>query len=96
VFLAAAKVGGILANSRYPADFIGDNLAIQLNVIQASWKYGVKKLEFLGSSCIYPKFAPQPITEDNHLFLAAGADQRMVCNRQNCRAQAVSGLPAAV
>jgi GDP-L-fucose synthase len=67
VFLAAAKVGGILANSRYPADFIADNLAIELNVIQAAWKHGVKKLEFLGSSCIYPKFAPQPISEESLL-----------------------------
>ncbi len=64
VFLAAAKVGGILANSTYPADFIRDNLAIQLNVIDAAWRYGVKKLEFLGSSCIYPKLAPQPIKEE--------------------------------
>ncbi|HEX4809681.1 MAG TPA: GDP-L-fucose synthase [Bryobacteraceae bacterium] len=67
VFLAAAKVGGILANSRFPVDFIRDNLAIQLNVIEAAWKYGVKKLEFLGSSCIYPKFAPQPIREESLL-----------------------------
>jgi GDP-L-fucose synthase len=67
VFLTAAKVGGILANSRYPADFIGDNLAIELNVIQAAWRHGVKKLQFLGSSCIYPKFAPQPISEDSLL-----------------------------
>jgi GDP-L-fucose synthase len=64
VFLAAAKVGGILANSTYPADFIRDNLSIQLNVIDAAWRYGAKKLEFLGSSCIYPKFAPQPIREE--------------------------------
>ncbi len=64
VFLAAAKVGGILANSTYPADFIRDNLVIQLNVIDAAWRYGVKKLEFLGSSCIYPKLAPQPIKEE--------------------------------
>jgi GDP-L-fucose synthase len=67
VFLAAAKVGGILANSRYPAEFISDNLAIQLNVIQSAWKHGVQKLEFLGSSCIYPKFAPQPIKEETLL-----------------------------
>ncbi|MGC2659182.1 MAG: GDP-L-fucose synthase [Bryobacteraceae bacterium] len=67
VFLAAAKVGGILANSRYPAEFISDNLAIQLNVIQAAHCHGVKKLEFLGSSCIYPKFAPQPIPEESLL-----------------------------
>jgi GDP-L-fucose synthase len=64
VFLAAGKVGGILANSTYPVDFIRDNLAIQLNVIDAAWRHGTKKFEFLGSSCIYPKFAPQPIKEE--------------------------------
>jgi GDP-L-fucose synthase len=64
VFLAAAKVGGILANDTYPADFIIDNLLIQANVIRASYNYGVKKLMFLGSSCIYPKLAPQPIKEE--------------------------------
>ncbi len=67
VFLAAAKVGGILANSTYPADFLRDNLAIELNVIDAAWRYGVTKLEFLGSSCIYPKFAPQPMREESLL-----------------------------
>jgi GDP-L-fucose synthase len=67
VFLAAAKVGGILANSRYPADFIRDNLAIELNVIDSSWQHGVRKLEFLGSSCIYPKLAPQPLSEESLL-----------------------------
>lgn len=64
VFLAAAKVGGILANSTYPADFLRDNLDIQSNVIDAAYRSGVKKLEFLGSSCIYPKLAPQPIREE--------------------------------
>lgn len=64
VFLAAAKVGGILANSKQPAEFLRDNLAIQTNVIHAAWKHGVRKLMFLGSSCIYPKFAPQPIREE--------------------------------
>lgn len=64
VFLAAAKVGGILANSTYPADFIRINLQIQLNVIDAAYRNGVKKLLFLGSSCIYPKYAPQPIREE--------------------------------
>jgi GDP-L-fucose synthase len=64
VFLAAAKVGGIGANSRYPADFLFDNLAIQNNVIDSAWHHGVTKLEFLGSSCIYPKFAPQPLKEE--------------------------------
>ena len=63
VILAAAKVGGIHANSTYPADFIRDNLLIQTNVIDAAHKAGVAKLVFLGSSCIYPKFAPQPIQE---------------------------------
>lgn len=64
VFLAAAKVGGILANSTYPAEFIYDNLVLQNNVIQSAWKHGVEKLLFLGSSCIYPKLAPQPIKEE--------------------------------
>ena len=64
VFLAAARVGGILANATYPADFLRDNLAIQLNVISAAHRHGVRKLLFLGSSCIYPKFAPQPIREE--------------------------------
>ena len=64
VFLAAAKVGGILANSASPADFLYDNLAIQTNVIHAAWQHGAQKLLFLGSSCIYPKLAPQPIKED--------------------------------
>lgn len=64
VFLAAGKVGGIQANSAYPADFIYDNLAIQLNVIDAARRNRVRKLEFFGSSCIYPKLAPQPIGEE--------------------------------
>ena len=63
VFLAAAKVGGILANSRYPADFLYDNLALELNVLRAAQQSGVKKLLFLGSSCIYPRLAPQPMPE---------------------------------
>jgi GDP-L-fucose synthase len=64
VFLAAAKVGGILANSTYPADFLYENMMIEANIIEASYRTGVGKLMFLGSSCIYPKFAPQPIPED--------------------------------
>lgn len=64
VYLAAAKVGGIYANNTYPADFIYDNLMVQTNVIHQAFKGGVKKLLFLGSSCIYPKLAPQPMTED--------------------------------
>ena len=64
VFLAAAKVGGILANSEAPAEFLYNNMSIQNNVIQAAYEFGVKKLAFLGSSCIYPKLAPQPIKEE--------------------------------
>mgnify|MGYP001499458361 FL=1 len=67
VFLAAAKVGGIGANSEYPADFIHDNLMIQTNVIDSAYRCGVKKLVFLGSSCIYPKYPKMPITEDQLL-----------------------------
>jgi GDP-L-fucose synthase len=64
VFVAAAKVGGIMANNNYKADFLTENLQIQTNIIQQSYNFGVRKLLFLGSSCIYPKFATQPITED--------------------------------
>jgi GDP-L-fucose synthase len=64
VFLCAAKVGGILANDTYPADFIRENLEIQTNVIIAAWRYGVKRLLFLGSSCVYPRDCPQPIREE--------------------------------
>ncbi len=67
VFLAAAKVGGIHANNTYPAEFLYDNLMIEANVIHAAHRFGVEKLLFLGSSCIYPKFAPQPIREDSLL-----------------------------
>ncbi len=67
VFLAAAKVGGIVANNSFPAEFIRDNLAMQSNVIHGSYLAGVKRLLFLGSSCIYPKLAPQPLREDSLL-----------------------------
>ena len=67
VVLAAAKVGGILANSTYPVDFLSDNLRIQVNVMDAALEHGVERLMFLGSSCIYPKMAPQPIREDSLL-----------------------------
>ena len=70
VFLAAARVGGIHANATYPADFIRDNLIIQTNVIHAAWHAGVRKLCFLGSSCIYPRLAPQPMREE---YLLTGA-----------------------
>ncbi len=64
VVLAAAKVGGIMANSTYPVDFLSDNIRVQTNVIDAALAHGVERLLFLGSSCVYPKFAPQPIPED--------------------------------
>lgn len=67
VFLAAAKVGGIFANNTYPADFIRDNLILQTNIIEASYRNGVDRLLFLGSSCIYPKLAPQPMPESSLL-----------------------------
>jgi GDP-L-fucose synthase len=67
VFLAAAKVGGIYANNTYPAEFIYQNLMIESNIIHASYRHGVKKLMFLGSSCIYPKYAPQPMKEEHIL-----------------------------
>ncbi len=67
VVLAAAKVGGILANSESPADFLLENIKIQTNVIETSWRFGVKRLLFLGSSCIYPKYAEQPILEESLL-----------------------------
>jgi GDP-L-fucose synthase len=70
VLLAAARVGGIQANDSRPADFIRDNLQIEVNVIDAAWRHGVKKLLFLGSSCIYPKLAPQPLREE---YLLTGA-----------------------
>lgn len=64
VFLAAAKVGGIAANQEAPADFMWENMTLQMNVIHAAWRNGCKKLEFLGSSCIYPRMAPQPMKKD--------------------------------
>ena len=63
VFLAAAKVGGIVANQEALADFMYDNMTLEMNVIHSAWKNGCKKLEFLGSSCIYPRMAPQPMKE---------------------------------
>jgi GDP-L-fucose synthase len=95
VFLAAAKVGGILANSSYPAEFIFQNLQIQANIIESAYRTGVDRLLFLGSSCIYPKFAAQPIREDSLLSGAleptnrayavakiAGIEMCRACNRQ--------------
>ena len=90
VVLAAAKLGGIHANSAYPADFLLDNLKIQTNVIETAWRAGVRRLLFLGSSCIYPKFAEQPIREEA-LLAGPGAQQRLVCNSQDRRSQALCG-----
>ena len=93
VFLAAAKVGGIHANSTYPADFIFSNMQIQMNIIHESWKYKVKKLLFLGSSCIYPKHAPQPMPESallsgyleptNEAYAIAKISGIMMCQSYN-------------
>ena len=93
VFLAAAKVGGILANSTYPADFIRENLVVQTNVIDSAHRADVKKLLFLGSSCIYPKFAPQPIQEKslmtgaleetNHAYAVAKIAGIFMCRAYN-------------
>src|SRR4029079_15263043 len=64
VYVAAAKVGGILANNTYPAEFIYENLMVEANIVNEAWRAGVKKLLFLGSSCIYPRLAPQPMAEN--------------------------------
>ena len=78
VFLAAAKVGGIVANQEALADFMYDNMTLEMNVIHSAWKNGCKKLEFLGSSCIYPRMAPQPMKEN---CLLTGDDLKVT----NCR-----------
>ena len=95
MFLAATKVGGILANDIRPAEFSRDNLEIEINVIDASYRNGVKRLLFLGSSCVYPKMAPQPIKEESlltgtleptnrayALAKSAGSEMCWSCNRQ--------------
>lgn len=105
VFVAAAKVGGIMANNNYKADFLTENLQIQTNLIQQSYNFGVKKLLFLGSSCIYPKFATQPITEDqlmtgpleptNDAYAIAKIAGIMMCQayRQQYNFNAISLMP---
>lgn len=105
IFLAAAKVGGILANDTFPADFLYDNLIIEANIIHSAWKAGVEKLMFLGSSCIYPKFAPQPITEDalmtgpleptNEWYAIAKIAGIKLCDayRKQHRVDFISGMP---
>ena len=92
VILAAARVGGIGANAAYPADFIYDNLMIECNVIHEAFRAGAPKLLFLGSSCIYPKAAPQPMAEQRPADRAARADQRALCDRQDRGHQAVRKL----
>ena len=96
VFMAAAKVGGIVANDTYPADFIRDNLVIQTNVIDAAYRNGTRKFCFLGSSCIYPRLAPQPMTRGVAADRTARADERVVCRRQDRRHQDVPGVRASV
>jgi GDP-L-fucose synthase len=105
VFVAAAKVGGIMANNNYKAEFLTENLQIQTNIIQQSYNFGVKKLLFLGSSCIYPKFATQPITEDqlmtgpleptNDAYAIAKITGIMMCQayRQQYGFNAISLMP---
>lgn len=105
VIVAAAKVGGILANSRFPADFLYDNLVIETNVIEGSFRAGVSKLLFLGSSCIFPKFAPQPIVEEalltgaleptNQWYAIAKIAGIKLCQafRQQHGADFISGMP---
>ena len=105
VIIAAAKVGGILANSKYPAQFLLDNLKIQNNLIENSWQTGVKRLLFLGSSCIYPKFANQPIKEEalltgqleetNHWYAIAKISGIKLCEalRKQYNFDAISLMP---
>ena len=105
VFVAAAKVGGIMANNNYKADFLTENLRIQTNIIDSSYRWGVEKLLFLGSSCIYPKFATQPITEDqlmtgaleptNDAYAIAKIAGIMICQayRQQHGFNAISLMP---
>ena len=83
--LAAAKVGGIQANSKYPVEFIRDNLLIQTNVIDACYEFGVKRLLFLGSSCIYPKLMSAADSRGVFVDRAAGADESSLRDREDCR-----------
>ena len=91
VFLAAAKVGGILANNTYRANFIYENIQIQNNIIHYSYKYGVKKLLFLGSSCIYPKNAPQPLKEE---YLLTGKSDICILTNDNAFKFSSTGIDA--
>lgn len=105
VFLAAARVGGIMANSLYPADFMYENIMMEMNVIHAAFENGVKKLEFLGSSCIYPRLAPQPMKEDclltssleqtNEAYALAKISGLRYCSYlvRQCKADYISVMP---
>lgn len=105
VFLAAARVGGIMANSLYPADFMYENMMMEMNVIHAAFENGVKKLEFLGSSCIYPRLAPQPMKEDclltssleqtNEAYALAKISGLRYCSYlvRQCKADYISVMP---
>ena len=88
---AAAKVGGILANNDYPYQFLMENMQIQNNLIDASLQQGVEKFIFLGSSCIYPKFAKQPLKEEYSTYRFFGANQPMVCSGQNIWSDGLQG-----
>lgn len=90
VFLSAATVGGIMANSTYPAEFIYENLMIEANVIHAVYTYGVKKLLFLGSSCIYPKLAPQPLKEE--YLLSKGYEVHGIIRRSSLKPPIQKGI----
>ncbi len=96
VYLAAARVGGILANDTRPAEFIQDNLVIQSNVIDAAYRNGTRKLLFLGSSCIYPETRAAAHAGELPADWSAGTDQRVVCHCQDCRPQDLPGLSQAV
>jgi nucleoside-diphosphate-sugar epimerase len=96
VFMAAAKVGGIHANNTQPAAFLFENLQVQNNLIHAAYQAGVRKLLFLGSSCIYPKLAPQPLKEEYLLTRRTGAHKPMVCRRKDRRIQTLPGVSPAI
>ncbi len=96
VVLAAAKVGGILANATQPVEFLSDNVRIQANVLDGAHRAGVERLLFLGSSCIYPKFAPQPIREDSLLTGPLEPTQPGLRDREDRRCAPGAGLPHAV
>jgi GDP-L-fucose synthase len=96
VFVAAARVGGINANNVYRADFLYENLMIECNVIHAAFVHKVKKLLFLGSTCIYPKMAPQPLKESYLLSGVLEETNETVCDCKNCRNKIVRKLQASV